>query len=100
MEKEPIQEPISIWELNFKAIHIFPHLRGIGNLVEVNLVSTTANMEEEVNLEANLEVKVEASDYILGKIQKLQNIFPIHCSICTILLKVNKKSLRGTVEEI
>ena len=64
--------------------------------MEVNLVSTTANMEEEVNLEANLEVKVEASDYILGKIQKLQNIFfPIHCSICTILLKVNKKSLRG-----
>ena len=43
--------------------------------MEVNLVSTTANMEEEVNLEANLEVKVEASDYILGKIQKLQNIF-------------------------
>ena len=64
--------------------------------MEVNLVWTTANMEEEVNLEANLEVKVEAaSDYILGKIQKLQNIFPIHCSICTILLKVNKKSLRG-----
>ena len=44
--------------------------------MEVNLVSTTANMEEEVNLEANLEVKVEAaSDYILGEIQKLQIAF-------------------------